>query len=170
MAAEKHVKEVLSVMLNQPLDVFDLKKIQVNATKAELETDGKLQRRQVPVEKLGEYVPVQRDPINLIKLTEAKMIPELLPLRHQRMAASRFAFFRGTAELMEQDLKQQYQSGISIIINGDAHLGNYGFYASPERKLLFDLTDFDESRIGNWESDLKRLLVSTYLVGLQNNF
>ncbi len=78
MAAEKHVKEVLSVMLNQPLDVFDLKKIQVNATKAELETDGKLQRRQVPVEKLGEYVPVQRDPINLIKLTEAKMIPELL--------------------------------------------------------------------------------------------
>lgn len=170
MAAEKHVKEVLSVMLNQPLDVFDLKKIQVNATKAELETDGKLQRRQVPVEKLGEYVPVQRDPINLIKLTEAKMIPELLPLRHQRMAASRFAFFRGTAELMEQDLKQQYQSGISIIINGDAHLGNYGFYASPERKLLFDLNDFDESRIGNWESDLKRLLVSTYLVGLQNNF
>lgn len=82
MAAEKHVKEVLSVMLNQPLDVFDLKKIQVNATKAELETDGKLQRRHVPVEKLGEYVPVQRDPINLIKLTEAKMIPELLPLRH----------------------------------------------------------------------------------------
>lgn len=64
MAAEKHVKEVLSVMLNQPLDVFDLKKIQVNATKAELETDGKLQRRHVPVEKLGEYVPVQRDPIN----------------------------------------------------------------------------------------------------------
>lgn len=158
------------MMLNQPLDVFDLKKIQVNATKDELKNEGKQQRHQVPVEALGEYVPVDRDAINLIKLTEAKMIPELLPLRHQRMSASRFAFFRGTAELMEHDLKRQHQSNLPIIINGDAHLGNYGFYASPERKLLFDLNDFDESRIGNWESDLKRLLVSTYLVGLQNQF
>ncbi|KRM27127.1 hypothetical protein FD32_GL000084 [Limosilactobacillus panis DSM 6035] len=98
------------------------------------------------------------------------MIPELLPLRHKRMLASRFSFFRGTAELMEQDLKKQAQSNIPIVISGDAHVNNFGFYASPERQLLFGLNDFDEARIGNWESDLKRLLVSAELAGEENGF
>ena len=81
------------------------------------------------------------------------------------MLASQFAFFRGTAELMECDLKEHHQSNIPIVISRDAHVNNFGFYASPERQLLFGLNDFDESRIGNWESDLKRLLVSAELVG-----
>lgn len=157
--------------MDQPrLDIFDLKKIKINKSKAELEQAGKQHQKEVPSEKLSTFVPVHRDPVAAINHTEAKMIPELLPLRHQRMLASRFAFFRGTAELMEQDLKHQYQSNMPIVICGDAHVNNFGFYASPERKLLFGLNDFDEARIGNWESDLKRLLVSIELAGEENGF
>lgn len=157
-------------MINQKLDIFDLRRIQINKTKAELENTGKQQQKQVTSEMISTFIPVDRDPIKSILLTESNMIPELLPLRHQRMVANRFSFFRGTAELMEQDLKKQHQSGLPIIICGDAHVNNFGFYASPERKLLFGLNDFDESRIGNWESDLKRLLVSAELAGEENGF
>ncbi len=157
-------------MLNQKLDIFDLRKIQVNQTKSELENTGKHQQKEISSDMLGTFVDVERDPVKTIQITEANMIPELLPLRHQRMIASRFAFFRGTAELMEHDLKQQYQSHLPVIICGDAHVNNFGFYASPERKLLFGLNDFDEARIGNWESDLKRLLVSAQLAGEENGF
>lgn len=152
------------------LDIFDLKKIKINRTAKELEEAGKEMRTKVSSEQLAEFVPVHRDAVAAIKKTESKMIQELLPLHHERMLASKFAFFRGTAELMEQDLKDQYQSHIPLIICGDAHVNNYGFYASPERQLIFGLNDFDESRIGNWESDLKRLLVSTRLAGEENGF
>lgn len=157
-------------MINKKLDIFDLQKIQVNNTKTELENTGKKQQKEVTSEMLGTFIPVDRDPVKTILITEANMIPELLPLRHQRMIANRFSFFRGTAELMEHDLKHQHQSHLPIIICGDAHVNNFGFYASPERKLLFGLNDFDEARIGNWESDLKRLLVSAELAGEENGF
>lgn len=152
------------------LDIFDLKKIKINRTATELEEAGKVQQSKVSSQQLATFIPVHRDAVAAIKKTESKMIQELLPLRHERMLASKFAFFRGTAELMEQDLKAQYQSHLPLIICGDAHVNNYGFYASPERKLLFGLNDFDESRIGNWESDLKRLLVSARLAGEENGF
>ncbi|MGM9892388.1 DUF2252 domain-containing protein [Limosilactobacillus sp.] len=152
------------------LDIFDLKKLQLDKSKKELEETGQKRQAQVTSQQLATFVPVNRDPVAAIKMTESKMIPELLPLRHQRMLANRFSFFRGTAELMEQDLKQQYQSNIPTVISGDAHVNNFGFYASPERKLLFGLNDFDESRIGNWESDLKRFLVSAELAGEENGF
>lgn len=157
-------------MINQKLDIFDLKKIQINKTKAELENAGKQRQKDITSEMLGTFIPVNRNPVRTIQITEANMIRELLALRHQRMLASRFAFFRGTAELMEHDLKHQSQSNLPIIICGDAHVNNFGFYASPERKLLFGLNDFDEARIGNWESDLKRLLVSAELAGEENDF
>lgn len=156
--------------MNRHLDIFNLSQITVSRSKKELKLQGEHQRHLVSPLLLGDYVPVHRDPVELIKMTEANMIPELLPLRHQRMTASLFAFYRGTADLMEDDLKSQNQSMISTIICGDAHINNYGFYASPEHKLLFDLNDFDEARIGNWESDLKRLLVSVLLAGSENNF
>lgn len=152
------------------LDLFDLKKISINRTKDELEAAGRYRQQKVATADLVAFKPVNRDPVAAIKQTEANMIQELLPLRHQRMLASKFAFFRGTAELMERDLKVQNQSGIPTIICGDAHVNNYGFYASPERQLLFGLNDFDEARIGNWESDLKRLLVSAKLAGEENQF
>lgn len=157
-------------MFNAPLDIFDLKKIDLNKSKRDLIAAGQNRQAQISSQQLATFVPVNRDPVAAINATEAKMIPELLPLRHQRMLASRFSFFRGTAELMEQDLRQQYQSKIPTVISGDAHVNNFGFYASPERQLLFGLNDFDESRIGNWESDLKRLLVSIELAGEENGF
>ncbi|WP_367342509.1 DUF2252 domain-containing protein [Limosilactobacillus sp.] len=153
-----------------PLDFFNLDRISIHQSQHELKKVGKMQRQKVKPELLGTYTPVRRDAIEMIKLTEGNMIPELLPLRHQRMGVNAFTFFRGTAELMEADLRQQNQSGILAIICGDAHVNNYGFYASPERKLLFDLNDFDEARIGNWESDLKRLMVSIILAGRVNGF
>lgn len=152
------------------LDLFDLKRIQISHNKKELIKLGEKLQQKVSSDDLATFVPVHRDPLALISLTESKMIKELLDLRHQRMGVNPFTFFRGTAELMEQDLKSQHQSGISTIICGDAHVNNFGFYASPERQLLFGLNDFDEARIGNWESDLKRLLVSVQLAGEVNGF
>lgn len=157
-------------MINSQLDIFDLKRLQIPKSKHELVEGGKQQQAAIPSSQLATFTPVDRDPVAAIDLTESKMIPELLPLRHERMLASRFSFFRGTAELMEQDLKKQAQSNIPIVISGDAHVNNFGFYASPERQLLFGLNDFDEARIGNWESDLKRLLVSAELAGEENGF
>lgn len=152
------------------LDIFDLKAVQIKKTKAYLIQAGEDRQQQIDSVQLGTYVPVHRNPVHAIQKTEANMIKELLPLRHERMMKSPFAFFRGTAELMEKDLKHQHQSNIPIILCGDAHVQNFGFYASPERQLLFGLNDFDEARIGNWESDLKRLLVSVQLAGEENGF
>ena len=115
----------------EDLDLFDLKKININRTKDELIDAGKYRQQKVSTADLVTFKPVNRDPVAAIRQTEANMIQELLPLRHQRMLASKFAFFRGTAELMERDLKAQSQSGIPTIICGDAHVNNYGFYASP---------------------------------------
>lgn len=152
------------------LDIFDLKAVQIKKSKQDLFKLGQQRQAALPSSELGKYVQVHRNPVKAIQKTEANMIQELLPLRHQRMIASPFAFFRGTAELMERDLKHQQQSMLPIIICGDAHIQNFGFYASPERQLLFGLNDFDEARIGNWESDLKRLLVSAQLAGEENGF
>ncbi|KRN59008.1 DUF2252 domain-containing protein [Limosilactobacillus secaliphilus] len=157
-------------MLDQQLDIFDLKKIQVRHTKAEFVKMGQAAQAKVSSKALATYHDVQRDPLQYIQYTESKMIQELLPLRHGRMMVNPFTFYRGTAELMEEDLKHQSQSQVLTILCGDAHVNNFGFYASPERQLLFGLNDFDEARIGNWESDLKRLLVSVELAGQLNGF
>lgn len=151
-------------------EAFKISRLFTNESKAQLIVRGRERQKELPSKMLATYRPVNRDAISLIKDTEAKMIPELLPMRHQRMMQSPFAFFRGTAGLMEIDLKQQSQTMIPSVICGDAHLNNFGFYASPERRILFGLNDFDEARIGNWESDLRRLLVSIVLIGEINGY
>lgn len=151
-------------------DLFNQNQLSPHLSKQALFDLGVARQQAVPSRELAAYVPVDRNPLDLIAATESQMLPDLLALRHQRMGVSPFTFFRGTAELMEHDLAEQSHSGIQVIISGDAHVNNYGFYASPERKLLFGLNDFDEARIGNWEDDLKRLLVSTYLAGQSNGF
>jgi uncharacterized protein (DUF2252 family) len=98
------------------------------------------------------------------------LVPELLPLRRERMSASAFAFFRGSVELMDYDLDYQASTEIPAVVCGDAHLGNFGFYASPERRLVFDLNDFDEAGVHPWEWDLRRLLVSIFLAARDSNF
>ena len=87
-------------------------------------------------------------------------MPELVPIRYGRMAASPFAFFRGAAAMMAADLADTPTSGLRAQLCGDAHLANFGGFASPERDLVFDLNDFDETLPGPWEWDLKRLVAS----------
>ncbi|GAJ26890.1 hypothetical protein JCM15457_1842 [Liquorilactobacillus sucicola DSM 21376 = JCM 15457] len=150
--------------------ILDIDQINVSKTKEELIEIGRKKYQAVPSEKLTAYQDVKRNAVNIIKSVEKNLISELLPLRRERMLKNSFSFYRGTAGLMDFDLAAQIHSNIPVLLCGDAHIGNYGFYASPERQLLFDLNDFDEARIGNWESDLRRLLVSVYLAGRDNGF
>ena len=135
-----------------------------------LQARGKDYRMKAPIEELGHRPVLTRDPVKIIAKTESNLIQELLPLRHEKMLASPAAFFRGTAELMDYDLNHEPKSGIRVLADGDAHLQNFGFYASPERNLLFDLNDFDEAAGNSFEFDLKRLVTSTYLLGSQSHF
>lgn len=106
----------------------------------------------------------RRCPLGILKEQEKNRIPWLLPIRHERMGAGVFDFFRGGAAFMASDLDYGAHSGVVVQLCGDAHLLNFGFYASPERSLLFDIVDFDETYPGPFEWDLKRLLTSLVLV------
>lgn len=100
------------------------------------------------------------DPITLLEEQDAARLPWLVPLRHGRMSVSPFTFYRGTARIMASDLASTPSSGLSVQLGGDAHLSNFGAYASPERQLLFDANDFDETLPGPFEWDVKRLAAS----------
>ncbi|MEI2669760.1 MAG: DUF2252 family protein [Marmoricola sp.] len=103
--------------------------------------------------------------LTLLADQERTRLPDLLPLRAQRMGASPFAFYRGTAAIMAADLARCPSSGIQVASCGDAHVANFGFYATPQRSLAFDLNDFDESAWAPWEWDLKRLVTSVLIAG-----
>ncbi|MGN1406872.1 DUF2252 domain-containing protein [Lactobacillus sp.] len=154
------------------LETFKIDQMFIGSSKEELIALGEKRREKYPISAISTFQPVDRDVVQLIKLTEEKMIPELLDMRHQRMMQNPFSYFRATAGIMERDLRQfpDNQSHIPVIICGDSHLTNFGFFASPERQLLFGLNDFDEARIGNWEFDLKRLLTSIALTGRINGY
>ena len=106
----------------------------------------------------------------LLEGQAAQRVPELVPIRYGRMSASPFAFYRGAAYVMASDLAGLPQSGIRVQLCGDAHLANFGAFASPERQLLFDLNDFDETLPGPWEWDVKRLAASVAVAGRDNGF
>ena len=91
-----------------------------------------------------------------------------MPVRVGRMIASPYGFLRGTAIVMAEDVARLPSTGITPVICGDAHLGNFGFYASPEGELVIDLNDFDEAHPGGWEWDLRRLVASIWVAGRQN--
>jgi uncharacterized protein (DUF2252 family) len=110
------------------------------------------------------------DPVQQIIEAHEGRVSGLIPVRVGRMIASPYAFLRGSANIMADDFATLPRSGITPVICGDAHLGNFGFYASPERKLVFDLNDFDEAHPGAWEWDLRRLVVSVHVAGRQNGF
>lgn len=105
------------------------------------------------------------DPVDVVEAQNAGRVHELVPLRIQRMTASPHAFLRGAAALHAADFAVLPETGVHPVICGDAHLGNFGFYASPERDLVFDLNDFDEAHPGAWEWDLRRLVSSTWVAG-----
>src|SRR5215204_733654 len=114
--------------------------------------------------------PDRPDPVDFLEAQASGRIQELLPIRYARMMASPFAFMRGSAILMANDLASTPNSGIQAQLCGDAHLLNFGAYASPERALLFDLNDFDETMAGPWEWDVKRLAASFVVAGRDNGF
>jgi uncharacterized protein (DUF2252 family) len=131
---------------------------------------GQSLREKVPRSALGDWSPApdRRDPVEQIVETHADRLPWLIAVRIGRMVSSPYAFLRGTAGVMAADFARLPATGIMPVICGDAHLGNFGFYASPERDLVFDLNDFDEAHPGSWEWDLRRLTTSVWVAGRQN--
>ena len=131
---------------------------------------GRALRKQAPRSALGDWSPApgRPDPVARIQAAHVGRVPWLIPVRVGRMAASPYAFLRGTAGIMAADFEQLPATGLTPVVCGDAHLGNFGFYASPERQLVFDLNDFDEAHPGAWEWDLRRLVTSVWVAGRQN--
>ncbi|MGW9210908.1 DUF2252 domain-containing protein [Embleya sp. NPDC055664] len=119
----------------------------------------------------AEFAPTRRpDPIDLIERQSASRVPELVPIRYGRMAESPFRFYRGAAAIMASDLAGTPSSGLRVQLCGDAHMLNFRLLASPERLLLFDLNDFDETLPGPWEWDVKRLAASLVIAGRENGY
>jgi uncharacterized protein (DUF2252 family) len=131
---------------------------------------GKAARKATPRASHAAFEPAaaRTDPLGLLERQAATRVPELVPIRYGRMLASPFAFYRGAAAIMAEDLAATPDSGLRVQCCGDAHLSNFGVFASPERRLVFDLNDFDETLPGPWEWDVKRLAVSM-LIAAQSN-
>ncbi|MDO5744603.1 MAG: DUF2252 domain-containing protein, partial [Micrococcaceae bacterium] len=134
-------------------------------SRAERRAAGRKRRSEVPRRCLAELSSAARDPLGIIDGQNSTRIPELVPLRTERMSQSPFAFYRGTAAIMAADLAGEPNSGILVPSCGDAHVANFGFYSSPQRTLVFDLNDFDEAAWAPWEWDLKRLIASIVIAG-----
>ena len=134
----------------------------VSMTRAEMLEAGRALRARVPRRAHGQWTasPGRPDPLEILSRSNANRLPELVPVRHGRMMASPFAFYRGSPAVMAADLSRTPSTGIQLQICGDAHLLNFGTFATPERTQVFDLNDFDETQPGPWEWDVKRLAAS----------
>jgi uncharacterized protein (DUF2252 family) len=145
----------LSVRRGQPVPPI------VHHTPEEHAATGKSARKRVPHDRHAGFDPATgRDPIALLESQAPSRLPDLVPIRYGRMAVSPFSFYRGAALVMAHDLAGTPTSGLTTQLCGDAHLSNFGLFASPERRMLFDINDFDETCPGPWEWDLKRLAAS----------
>jgi uncharacterized protein (DUF2252 family) len=141
-------------------------------TTAERALSGRRVRERVRRSTLGEWSPAsdRPDPVALLEQQETTRVAELVPVRHERMAASPFAFYRGAAVIMAADLASAPRTELRVQVCGDAHLANFGAYASPERNLVFDINDFDETLPGPFEWDLKRLAASFEIASRERGF
>src|SRR6476620_3341623 len=133
---------------------------------------GKAARQQAPRPSHRKWEPAtdRLDPVALLEEQCESRVPELVPIRYGRMLESPFTFFRGTSLIMAADLAATPRSGVNVQLCGDAHLSNFGVFGSPERKLLFDINDFDETLPGPWEWDVKRLAASLEVAGRDLGF
>jgi uncharacterized protein (DUF2252 family) len=131
---------------------------------------GRALRSPLPRSAHGAWAPAagRPSPIDLLLAGNAGRQPDLVPLRMGRMAASPFAFLRGAAAVMAWDLSHAPATGLSVLLNGDAHINNVGLYGTPQRDVIVDLNDFDEAYPGPWEWDLKRLVASVNVAGREN--
>jgi uncharacterized protein (DUF2252 family) len=141
-------------------------------TPAQRAAHGAAARAEVPPERHAEFaLPThRRDPVSVLEAQAESRVPELVPIRYGRMLLSPFTFYRGAAAVMASDLAVTPVSGLTVQVCGDAHLSNFGVFASPERQLIFDINDFDETYPGPWEWDVKRLAASFVVVGRENGF
>ena len=140
-------------------------------TRADRVAQGKDARVSAPLESHAEFTPDDsRDPVGLLLEQATTRVPELVPIRHGRMLVSPFTYFRGAALPMAADLAGTPTSGLRVQLCGDAHLSNFGAFASPERQLVFDVNDFDETLPGPFEWDVKRLAASVAVAGRINGF
>ena len=132
------------------------------ATVAERAAAGRAARKVRPRSSLAKFEPAadRQDPVALLASQEKVRIEQLVPLRHQRMSVNPFAFLRGAAAIMAADLGAMTASGLTVQLCGDAHLSNLGLFAGPDRSLVFDLNDFDETNPGPFEWDVQRLATS----------
>lgn len=141
-------------------------------SRSTLEKRGKALRDEVPLQSHGDWQPApdRPNPIDLLQAQDEGRLKHLLPIKYGRMLESPFAFLRGSAVVMAADLANTPTMGVNNILCGDAHLSNFGVFATPERTLVFDINDFDESYPGPWEWDLKRLAASAVVAGRDNGF
>lgn len=133
---------------------------------------GKALRKQTPRSDHSIYKPAldRRDPVQILEQSSADRVPHLVPIRYGRMLQSPFAFYRGGAAIMAADLAQTPTTGLRVQACGDCHLMNFGVFATPERHLVFDVNDFDETLPAPWEWDVKRLATSFVIAGRNNRF
>src|SRR5215208_649587 len=131
-------------------------------TPKERRAAGKALRAAAPLASHAAFArtPASPDPLTLLEEQAVDRVPELVPIRYGRMLESAFAYYRGAARVMAADLAGAPCSGLSVQMCGDAHVANFGFYGSPERRLVFDANDFDETLPGPFEHDVKRLVAS----------
>ena len=133
---------------------------------------GRERRKQASRSSHGDWAPAadRTDPFDLLQKQDKDRLQHLIPIKYGRMLESPFAFLRGSAVVMAADLSATPDSGIDAMICGDAHISNLGLFATPERKLVFDMNDFDEAYLGPWEWDLKRLVASVVVAGRGNGY
>jgi uncharacterized protein (DUF2252 family) len=140
-------------------------------TRSQRIATGKAARLNTPLEAHSQFAPTEpRDTVGLLLSQSESRVPELVPVRHGRMLVSPFTYYRGAALPMAADLATTPTSGLRVQLCGDAHLSNFGAFASPERRLVFDLNDFDETLPGSFEWDVKRLAASVVVAGRDNGF
>src|SRR6516164_7964337 len=140
-------------------------------SRAAREARGKDARAAASLESQAEFAPDRsRDPVGLLLEQDKSRVPELVPIRHGRMLVSPFTYYRGAALPMAADLATTPASGLRVQLCGDAHLANFGAFASPARRLVFDVNDFDETLPGPFEWDVKRLAASLAVAGRNNGF
>jgi uncharacterized protein (DUF2252 family) len=144
----------------------------IASSRVERRKQGKALREKCPRTAQAEWKPRSKshDIIKLLEESDADRIPGLIPVKYQRMSASPFTFYRGTAITQARDLANARVSGITVQACGDCHLANFGGFASPERVLVFDINDFDETFPGPWEWDVKRLGASLILAARDRSF
>jgi uncharacterized protein (DUF2252 family) len=149
----------------------DEKKTVTHLTPEAREALGKTARGQVPRATHADLeLGSDRDPVAIVDEDTPSRVPELVPIRYGRMLVSAFTFYRGAAGLMANDLAETKSSGLNAQLCGDAHLSNFGGFASPSRDLVFDLNDFDETLPGPFEWDVKRLATSFEIAGRDRGF